>query len=114
MRPVEAERHGTMAEERSAIRIDGSTGEGGGQIVRSALALSILTERPLHLVHIRSGRKRPGLLHQHLTAVKAAATICGADVRGAALGSRELEFRPGPVRPGRYTFSIPTAGAVVG
>lgn len=89
------------------IRIDGSEGEGGGQILRTALALSILTDQPFQIVRIRAGRRNPGLAPQHLAGVLAAARICDAEVEGAHLGSGELIFRPGrSAAPGRYTFDI--------
>ncbi|HEY1190397.1 MAG TPA: RNA 3'-terminal phosphate cyclase [Gemmata sp.] len=93
------------------IEIDGSEGEGGGQILRSALALSILTGRPFKLTNIRANRSKPGLAPQHVMCVKAAGTISGAQYKGAANGSSVLYFEPGAVRPGNYTFSIGTAGA---
>ncbi len=93
------------------IQIDGSQGEGGGQILRSSLALSVATGQPFKLTAIRAGRGKPGLMRQHLTCVGAAQAICGAEVSGAAAGSQELEFRPGQIKPGDYTFSIGTAGA---
>ena len=91
--------------------IDGSFGEGGGQIVRSALALALVTGRPCTIENIRAGRKKPGLMRQHLTAVAAAAEISGAELAGAALGSTRLVFRPGPLRPGNYSFDVGTAGS---
>ena len=93
------------------IEIDGSLGEGGGQILRSCLALSLVTGEPVRLVRIRAGRQKPGLMRQHLTCVLAAAEIGSADVRGAKLGSQELEFRPGTLRAGSYRFAIGTAGS---
>ncbi len=93
------------------ITIDGSMGEGGGQVLRSALTLALLTGQPLHIHSIRAGRSKPGLRAQHLTAVKAAARISGAELEGGRLGSTELTFKPGPLRPGRYRFDIGTAGA---
>ncbi len=93
------------------IRIDGSAGEGGGQILRSALALSVVTGRPLRIDNIRRGRKKPGLQRQHLTAVNAAAAISSARTEGAALGSTRLSFAPGTVIPGEYRFQIGTAGS---
>jgi RNA 3'-phosphate cyclase len=93
----------------SMIEIDG--GEGGGQILRSALALSILTGRPFKLVNIRANRSKPGLQPQHLMCVRAAGTVCGATYKGAANGSAVLYFEPGPVKPGKYTFTIGTAGS---
>jgi RNA 3'-terminal phosphate cyclase (ATP) len=93
------------------ITIDGSIGEGGGQILRTALALSLTTGQPFQLNRIRAGRKKPGLLRQHLTAVEAAAAIGSADVTGAAVGSSELTFIPGEIKPGEYQFAIGTAGS---
>jgi RNA 3'-terminal phosphate cyclase (ATP) len=93
------------------ITIDGSRGEGGGQVLRSSLALSLVTGRPFVIEKIRAGRKKPGLLQQHLTAVLAAADVGSAEVEGAALGSRRLVFRPGPVRSGNYAFRVGTAGS---
>ncbi|RUM87024.1 MAG: RNA 3'-phosphate cyclase [Thermodesulfatator sp.] len=91
--------------------LDGSYGEGGGQILRTALTLSILTGRPFRLVNIRAGRPKPGLRPQHLACVLGAARLSGAEVEGAEKGSREILFRPGPPRPGAYTLEIGTAGA---
>jgi RNA 3'-terminal phosphate cyclase (ATP) len=93
------------------IQIDGSIGEGGGQILRTALGLSICTSQAFRIENIRAGREKPGLLRQHLTAVNAAAEICSATVDGAAIGSRELSFSPGKVKAGDYTFSIGSAGS---
>jgi RNA 3'-terminal phosphate cyclase (ATP) len=93
------------------IEIDGSQGEGGGQILRSSLSLSICTQQPFRITRIRANRDKPGLKRQHLTAVRAAAEISAAEVEGADLGSRELTFRPGPVRAGNYSFAIGTAGS---
>src|SRR5713101_233453 len=76
------------------ITIDGSIGEGGGQILRTALALSMTTGAPFCMEKIRAGRAKPGLLRQHLTAVKAAATISNAAVDGAELGAQRITFRP--------------------
>lgn len=95
----------------NAIEIDGSRGEGGGQVLRSALALSLVTGKPVRLVNIRAGRKRPGLMRQHLTAVAAAEQVGRAKVTGAEIGSRELSFAPGVVRSGDYQFSVGTAGS---
>lgn len=93
------------------LTIDGSFGEGGGQILRSSLTLSIVTGTPFAITRIRANRKRPGLLRQHLTAVQAAARISGARVSGAELGASELTFEPGPVAPGHYEFRIGSAGS---
>jgi RNA 3'-terminal phosphate cyclase (ATP) len=91
--------------------IDGSFGEGGGQILRSSLALSMITGTPFRIEDIRANRDPPGLSRQHLTSVTAAAQVCGATVEGAELRSRELTFRPGKVTPGDYTFSVGSAGS---
>jgi RNA 3'-terminal phosphate cyclase (ATP) len=93
------------------IVLDGSQGEGGGQILRSALALSMATGKPFRIHGIRAGRKRPGLMRQHLTCVRAAARVCSAQVAGAEIGSAALDFRPGPMLPGRYEFSVGSAGS---
>jgi RNA 3'-terminal phosphate cyclase (ATP) len=93
------------------IEIDGSQGEGGGQMLRSSLSLSICTQQPFRIVNIRANRDKPGLKRQHLTAVKAAAEICSGSVTGAELGSRELTFRPGRLKGGDYSFAIGTAGS---
>jgi RNA 3'-terminal phosphate cyclase (ATP) len=91
--------------------IDGSEGEGGGQILRTSLALSAVTGEPVTLERIRARRAKPGLRNQHLTAVDAVAQVCGATVEGAALGSQRIVFRPGRPRAGTYRFSIGTAGS---
>src|SRR4051794_15478141 len=93
------------------ITIDGSAGEGGGQILRSSLALSLVTGKPFRIVNIRAGRKKPGLLRQHLTAVLAATQVGGAVSDGAEIGSCELVFRPETVRAGEYRFAVGTAGS---
>lgn len=93
------------------LELDGSRGEGGGQILRTALSLSMITGTPFRIERIRAGRKKPGLLRQHLTAVKAAAEICGGEVSGAEPGSQTLHFKPGKIRGGDYRFAIGTAGS---
>lgn len=93
------------------IALDGAQGEGGGQILRSALSLSMITGQPFDISGIRAGRARPGLLRQHLTAVLAAKEICGAEVNGDELGSQRLRFAPGRVRGGEYKFAIGSAGS---
>src|SRR5262245_43576588 len=93
------------------LEIDGSFGEGGGQILRSSLALSLLTGKAFHLRNIRAGRPKPGLHPQHLMSVRSAATIGQAQLKGASRGSSDLVFEPGKVTPGKYTFAIGTAGA---
>lgn len=98
---------------RDMIHIDGSQGEGGGQILRSSLALSMVTGTPLRISKIRAGRPKPGLLRQHLTCVQAAAAISSATVTGAALASQDVTFTPGPVKGGTYHFPIGTAGGTM-
>lgn len=93
------------------VHIDGSRGEGGGQVLRTSLALSLVTGTPFRMTGIRAGRSRPGLLRQHLTGVRAAEAVGGAEVSGAELGSQELTFRPGRVRAGDYHFAVGTAGS---
>ncbi|HEX8434467.1 RNA 3'-terminal phosphate cyclase [Archangium sp.] len=93
------------------IRIDGSKGEGGGQVLRTSLALSLVTGTPFQVVNIRAGRSKPGLLRQHLTAVKAAAAVGDAELEGAELHSKELTFRPRSLKCGEYHFAVGTAGS---
>src|SRR5262245_29250478 len=93
------------------LTVDGSQGEGGGQILRTSLSLSLVTGTPFRIERIRAGRAKPGLLRQHLTAVMAAAKVGGADVDGAVPGSNELVFRPRRVEPGTYRFAVGTAGS---
>ena len=93
------------------ITIDGSFGEGGGQIIRTSCALSLITGKPFRIYNVRARRDKPGLQRQHLTAVTSAAQIGRAQVDGAGVGSREFTFVPGEVTPGDYTFSIGTAGS---
>lgn len=93
------------------IHIDGSQGEGGGQIVRSSLALSMVTGKPVSIERVRAGREKPGLMRQHLTAVRAAKEISSATVSGDTIGSSTLTFHPGNVVPGEYHFAVGTAGS---
>ena len=94
------------------LRIDGSEGEGGGQVLRTSLALSMVTGTPVRIDKIRARRAKPGLMRQHLTAVLAAAKVSQAKVEGAEVGSTSLVFTPGPVTPGEYRFAVGTAGSV--
>lgn len=93
------------------LEIDASFGEGGGQILRSALALSLITRTPMRLTNVRARRPQPGLKPQHLKAVEAAARIGAARVAGASLASQTLEFEPTALAGGSYAFDIGTAGS---
>lgn len=93
------------------IEIDGAFGEGGGQILRSALSLSMATGKPFVIDGVRARRAKPGLMRQHLAAVKAAAAVTGATTTGAEIGATSLSFAPGPVRAGDYVFNIGSAGS---
>ena len=93
------------------IVIDGSQGEGGGQILRTSVGLSAAMGTPVRITAIRAGRQRPGLRPQHLAAVRAAGAVCGGEVTGAELGSQEITFVPGQPQAGRFRFDIGTAGA---
>ncbi len=94
------------------IEIDGSMGEGGGQILRTSVALSAVTLRPIRIYNIRAKRKNPGLRRQHFTAVKALAEMTDATVKGLEVGSTELEFYPRRLKGGNFRFDIGTAGSV--
>jgi RNA 3'-terminal phosphate cyclase (ATP) len=102
-----------ISERLGMLTIDGSFGEGGGQIIRSSLALSLITGKPFRIYNVRARRDKPGLKPQHLTAVRAAAEIGGARFDGAAVGSSDFTFIPGEVKPGQYHFAIGTAGATM-
>jgi RNA 3'-terminal phosphate cyclase (ATP) len=93
------------------LHLDGSMGEGGGQILRTGLTLSMVTGQPFRIDRIRANRPKPGLMRQHLTAVQAAAQVCDGTVTGASVGSEALTFHPGAVRHGDFAFSIGTAGS---
>jgi RNA 3'-terminal phosphate cyclase (ATP) len=95
------------------LEINGSAGEGGGQILRTAITLSVCTGRAIRVRNVRSGRRKPGLRPQHLAAVRAAAELSAARVAGDAVGSRELSFAPGRLRPGDYRFATGTAGSAM-
>ncbi len=95
------------------LTINGIMGEGGGQILRSSLALSLALGIPFRMVNIRANRSKPGLRPQHLACVKAAQDICDATVQGAELDSREIVFQPGEVKAGEYHFDIGTGGSVM-
>lgn len=93
------------------LEINGSFGEGGGQILRTALSLSCNLKKPFRIFRIRANRKNPGLSPQHITCVRAAQLISGAEVKGDSIGSSELVFIPGNVQSGHYKFDIGTAGS---
>jgi len=93
------------------VFVDGSMGEGGGQILRTSLALACITGRNLHIENIRAARRKPGLAKQHLICVRAAREICGGQCKGAAIGSQALDFQPGPIRSGDFSFDIGSAGS---
>jgi RNA 3'-terminal phosphate cyclase (ATP) len=94
------------------MKIDGSYGEGGGQILRTAVALSAVTGTPVEIEHIRKGRQNPGLSAQHVKAVEGLAGICNAQVTGCQLKSTSLGFTPGKIRGGDYEIDIGTAGSI--
>ena len=94
------------------IEIDGSFGEGGGQILRTTLALGAVLRQDVKVVKIRAGRPKPGLMAQHLTGVHAAAILCDAETSREEIGSEELVFKPGRIRAGKFKFDVGTAGSV--
>jgi RNA 3'-phosphate cyclase len=94
------------------IEIDGSSGEGGGQVLRTAVAFSALTGKPVRVFNIRGLRNEPGIKAQHLCAVSAVAEISNARVKGSSIGSREMEFYPGNIRSGNISMDVGTAGSV--
>lgn len=101
----------TMKTKQRILTIDGSQGEGGGQILRTSLSLSMCLGQAIKITNIRAGRGKPGLLRQHLTCVRAAKEICNAQVIGDELASPMIEFNPGKISGGDYKFAIGTAGS---
>lgn len=101
----------SVVKKNQVLKIDGSTGEGGGQIIRTALALSMLTGTPIEISNIRAGRSKPGLMRQHLMCVQASQEISNAKVSGAHLGSTAFSFTPNNIASGNYTFDIGSAGS---
>jgi RNA 3'-phosphate cyclase len=100
-----------MADAR-AIRIDGAVGEGGGQVVRTALFLSVLHGRPVHIINVRAGRKRPGLRPQHTATLEALCRMTDGEATGGQVGSQDVVFRPGPPRQGTWRVDVGTAGSI--
>jgi len=94
------------------IEIDGSYGEGGGQLARTAVALSAITGKPVRIVKVRARRSKPGLAPQHLAALRAVGALCGARTEGLAPGSTAIAFEPGPLKGGEYRIDVGTAGSV--
>ena len=95
------------------LQIDGSYGEGGGQIVRTAVALSVLTKTPVEITNIRARRPEPGLKAQHHTAISCMKDLCNAKTDGLQIGSSTVRFNPGEVKSGNYRFDIGTAGSMI-
>ena len=94
------------------IEVDGSFGEGGGQVLRTAVALAAVLSKEIHVFNIRAGRAEPGLRPQHMTGVKAAAELCSANLQGLEVGATEFVFKPGKLRAGTFRFDVGTAGSV--
>ena len=94
------------------LRIDGSYGEGGGQILRTAIALSVIKNKPVEIVNIRSSRPDPGIKPQHYVAIKSIEELCGGESTGLEIGSSHLVFKPGEIKGGNYKFDIGTAGSI--
>lgn len=94
------------------IEIDGSFGEGGGQVLRTAVALASVLGKEIRVFNIRAGRAEPGIRPQHMTGVKAAAQLCSADLKGFEVGSTEIVYKPGKLRSGHFAFNVGTAGSI--
>ena len=95
------------------LHIDGSYGEGGGQILRYAVSLSVFTKKPVEITNIRIKRPNPGLRPQHLTAISCMKALCNAETEGLSIGSLKLTFSPGEIQPGEYCFDVGTAGSII-
>ncbi len=96
---------------KKMIQIDGSHGEGGGQILRTAISLSSLTKKPVRIFNIRANRPNPGLNYQHVIAIQSVAELCSAEVKGLSKGSKDVEFHPQEIKGGKFHFDILTAGS---
>ncbi len=94
------------------IEVDGSYGEGGGQILRMSIAFSSITKKQVKIFNIRANRPNPGLRNQHITAIETVSKICNAKVKGLKIGSSEIEFYPGEIEGGEYEFDVGTAGSI--
>lgn len=94
------------------LHIDGSYGEGGGQILRNAVALSVLTKKPIEITNIRANRPNPGIRPQHHTAISCIKSMCNAETEGLTINSKKLKFNPRDIQPGKYSFDIGTAGSI--
>lgn len=94
------------------LTIDGLYGEGGGQILRTSVALSALTKTPIKIINIRKKRKNPGLRAQHISAIKAVGKLCDAEIKGLSIGSKEIEFKPKEISDKKFSIDIGTAGSI--
>ena len=94
------------------IKIDGSYGEGGGQILRTAIGLSVLTDRPVEIFNIRKNRPNPGIKPQHYSSINIVKKICDAEVKGLDISSKKIIFKPGKIKAGKFEFDIGTAGSI--
>jgi len=94
------------------IEIDGAHGEGGGQILRTAVGLSVLTNKSIKIYNIRKNRPNPGIKHQHYSSIKIVQQLCNAEVKGLEIGSKKIVFKPGKIKPGKFKFDIDTAGSM--
>src|SRR5512137_633938 len=104
--------HGINSYRNMSVEVDGAQGEGGGQILRGAIALSCITGKPTRIFRIRANRPNPGLQPQHLISIEAAARVTGGRVDGLGIGSTEIKFTPGTIVAGRYGFNVKTAGSI--
>ena len=94
------------------IEIDGSYGEGGGQILRTAVSLAALIMKPVRIVRIRAGRSKPGLRRQHMAGIELTSKLVSAQVRGLEIGSTEIEFEPMERKSGAFSYDVGTAGSI--